>query len=349
MLHEFINNHEGIAYCLIRPDQKIGSTNRLQSLLEYYFNKDYKYLFTDRIVVIDGDITKKDFFSKCYDLPIDTIINAAANVKHFSQSDDIEKTNICGAKNLLEFNRSRNSNFIQISTMSVGGAYKTSRFSNTLLDENTFFFGQDLSNKYCYSKFMAERLCFEEAFKGKNIKVMRVGNLMGRESDGGFQINFNTNMFLNLIRSFCLIGQVPYNTAFNNISMDSVDATAKSILLLAKTPRENILLHPFNNHKIVIADILKVLSEFGININYVETNDFNVIFKKILSNPTNVPYLNSLLQLDSIDNIGFENNLINNDLTISILLRLGYQFSIIDDDYIRKCVDYLYKLGFFDL
>jgi thioester reductase-like protein len=348
LLHEFIKNHDGIAYCLIRPDQKVGSTNRLQSLLEYHFHDNYKDLFTDRIVVIDGDLTKKDFFSKCSDLSIDTIINAAANVKHFSQSDDIEKVNICGVENLLEFSRNKNINFIQISTTSIGGdAYKTSRFNNTLLDENTFFFGQDLSNKYCYSKFMAERLCFEEALKGENIKIMRVGNLMGRESDGGFQINFDTNAFLNLVRSFCLIGQVPYNIMVNKIFMDSIDATAKSILLLATTPKENILLHPFNNHQVMVLDIFKVISEFGINVKSVESNDFNVGLKKVLSNHKNILYLNSLLQLDSADNMGFDN--INNDLTISILLRLNYQFSIIDDDYLRKCIDHLCKIGFFDL
>ncbi|MBQ6297883.1 MAG: SDR family oxidoreductase [Selenomonadaceae bacterium] len=53
-----------------------------------------------------------------------------------------------------------------------------------------------MSNKYVYSKFQAEELVLTAIGQGKlDGKIIRVGNLMRRISDGEFQINFSNNAY----------------------------------------------------------------------------------------------------------------------------------------------------------
>ena len=47
----------------------------------------------DRITVIDADITDESLSESLKDIHVDTIINCAACVKHFSDSDILERIN----------------------------------------------------------------------------------------------------------------------------------------------------------------------------------------------------------------------------------------------------------------
>ena len=66
---------------------------------------------------------------------------------------------------------------------------------NNYFGKKMLFVGQDIkSNQYVHSKLMAAHVIFEEIIKtGLNSKVLLVGNLSPRASDGKFQINFRTN------------------------------------------------------------------------------------------------------------------------------------------------------------
>ena len=72
---------------------------------------------------------------------------------------------------------------------------------NNYFDQKMLFVGQDIkSNQYVHSKFMAERVIYEEIIKtGLNAKVLRVGTLAPRTSDGKFQINLRTNNIMHNI------------------------------------------------------------------------------------------------------------------------------------------------------
>jgi thioester reductase-like protein len=63
---------------------------------------------------------------------------------------------------------------LQISTASVGGAsINGNPPSDTRLTEKMLYFGQDVSNKYVHSKFIAERLVLEAVAKGEFAEALR--------------------------------------------------------------------------------------------------------------------------------------------------------------------------------
>ena len=74
---------------------------RLNSIFFYYFEESIVEKFSDRVVILSGDVTDKDSFEKFKQYHIDTVINCAANVKHFSKGTDIEDVNLYGTLKVI--------------------------------------------------------------------------------------------------------------------------------------------------------------------------------------------------------------------------------------------------------
>ena len=61
--------------------------------------------------------------------------------------------------------------------------------------------GQDISNKYVNTKFNAEEVILTNVTTNNlKAKIVRVGNLMSRYSDGEFQINSLENAFMKQLK-----------------------------------------------------------------------------------------------------------------------------------------------------
>lgn len=99
-------------------------------------------------------------------------------------------------ENLIEFCKNNGRRLIQISTVSVAGEGSDGNPPmSRVFCENDLYIGQNITNEYIRTKFLAERAVLEAVSNGLDGKVIRVGNLMSRNSDGEFQINFITNGF----------------------------------------------------------------------------------------------------------------------------------------------------------
>ena len=86
---------------------RVSAGNRLKTLLTYYFDDNYEGLWGSRIIVVDGYICDRGLYEKLDAYPIDTYIDCAANVKHFSEGTDIEDINIGGAVNAIAFSQKK--------------------------------------------------------------------------------------------------------------------------------------------------------------------------------------------------------------------------------------------------
>lgn len=159
ILYEFIRNEEGKIYCMLRKGDYDSCEERLIDLMNYYFDEDLTGLIGSRIILSEGDVTEIDDFKKLEAEPIDTIINSAAIVKHYTADDYIFKVNVDGVINGLKFAQTRNNiRYIQTSTISVLSSYSLNeeKYSNPEYDERTLYYEQSMENKYICSKFLAE-------------------------------------------------------------------------------------------------------------------------------------------------------------------------------------------------
>lgn len=349
ILYELLHKYTGKVYCLIRDKNNNSAKDRLNSIYYYYFEESLKEKYSDRVFVADGDVTNRACFDLLLEKGIDTVINCAANVKHFSKGTDIEDVNLYGTLNVLDFCKAANARLIQVSTMSIGGMFVGEKGAVDKLKENQLYFGQYEGSKYTLSKFLAERAILEEAAKGFNAKIMRVGTLAARNSDGEYQINFTTNTFMGRLKSTLLIGKYPYEAMETPFELSPVDFVAKAILLLAQTPKECTVFHPFNNHTLIMGDLYTEMNKIGLHSDAAEQDEYMAALDKAEQDLEKSKVLSSMIAYQNMAH-GQKTFPVakSNAYTMQVLYRMGFMWPVTSFDYMKRFINALRGLGFFD-
>ncbi len=351
LLHEFLTSGTGKVYCLLRSKGEISAETRLKISLFYYFENSFEELFGERIFIVEGDVTRPETLAQIDGAHISTVINCAANVKHFSEGNDIEAVNVGGVGNLIAFCLDKGARLVHVSTMSVGGLTTAGGPEPVrALNERMFYFGQILDNKYIRSKFLAERLILENIRdKGLNAKIMRVGNLSARHSDGEFQINFSTNSFMGRLKSYRMLGKCPYGQLDTPLEFSPIDETAKAILSLCLSPKACCVFHPYNHHFILLGDIFTEMSNAGFGVQAVEEPEFTQAMTEAEADPVKARTLSSIIAYRNMAHgLAVVPTPKNNTHTMQILYRQGYHWPATSWDYVARFLQSLQGLGFFD-
>ncbi len=346
ILKELIDTEDGKIICLVRHSRHLSAINRLKNILMYYFNDTFDKEFDTRITVLDTDITDDDLQSVIKDISFDTLINCAACVKHYASDDIIERINVHGVENLIKCTKEKNAKMIQISTVSIAGVHTEETYKKQLkLYENSLFVADDMDNKYCISKYKAELKIFDAIKDGMNGKIIRVGNLMGRYSDGEFQINFNTNAFLHALRGFATIGKCPISHATDPMSFSPVDLTAKAVVTLAGTNDIFTVFHADNRFGFDEMQLIEACNLCGIKITPVDDREYYDDYYRLLGDSSINKRLSGLMTNDRPDLHAVDSD---NMFTANILYRLGFSWPFIDTPYLKRAIGSLSELGFFD-
>ena len=351
VLRELLENETGDIHCFIRANKVLSGEERLKSLLFYYFSNEYEEQFNNRLHVIEGDITNIEDFENLASEKIDTIINCAANVKHFSSGTDIEDINLGGVINGLKFAKMKHAKYVQVSTYSIAGeSIDNYPPVDVKFSEHDLFIGQAVDNQYLSSKFLAERAVLEAAVEDDlDVKIMRVGNLMARSSDSEFQINFESNGFINRLKAFVTIGKMPYSMLMNNVEFSPIDTTAKAIINLSKTPKECTVFHPYDHHSVCFGDIIEIIKPLGLNIEPVEEDDYETALDEALADKSKQEGVSGLITSIGSGKVKKIWMPVDNTYTIQTLYRLGIKWPFISEEYIYNFVKFLEDLDFFSI
>ena len=358
ILYDLIHSEAPHIYCLVRGKSVEKAESRLRTLLYYYFANSFKELFGTRLHIILGDVTEDlqlavlNSQQPNSEAPkINTVFNCAAVVKHFSEGTEIEDVNIGGARRCVEFCIQTGARLIHISTASTRGLWVENGLSKSdVFTEQRLYMGQYLGNKYIYSKFMAERLILDAiALHGLNAKIMRVGNLAARSTDGEFQANFSTNSFMGRIKVYNMLGCCPYGMRNKRVEFSPINEVAHAIILLATTPEACTVFHPYNIHNQFLGDVLTGLSSVGEGIRFVEQEEFATIMERAKDDPQKARQLSSLLAYQDMAH-GQKTHDVerDNDYTTQVLYRLGFAWSPTSWDYVERMLTAIGGFGFFD-
>lgn len=347
ILHQLISSDAETIYCLVRGKDEESAAQRLKTLLFYYFENTYENLFDNRLRIVVGDVTEPI----PTDLKVDTVINCAAIVKHFSEGTEIEDVNIGGAENCINYCLATGAKLVQVSTASTRGlSVNGVPAPNDIFTEQKLYMGQFLGNKYIYSKFIAERMVLEAAAtKGLGAKIMRVGNLSARSTDGEFQANFQTNSFLGRLKVYNMLGYCPFEARDSQVEFSPINEVAGAIILLAQTPKECVVFHPYNNHNVLLGDVLTELREIGEGVKFVEVARFSEALNEAKEDPQKAKVLSSLLAYQNMTNGQKSADVLrSNHYTMQVLYRLGYSWSPTSWDYVDRFFTAIASLGYFD-
>ena len=353
VLRQLIDSDARTITCLVRGKSVEDAEHRLKRLLFYYFDNRFDELFGKRLFVVTGDVTS-DLSEALSTLHIthSTLFNCAANVKHFSKTDDIEQVNVGGAQRCVEFCVKTGAKLIHISTTSVGEIWLDKGDGKVVpqLNERVLYFGQFLDNRYMHSKFLAERLILDAvAHHGLNAKIMRVGNLAARSYDGEFQVNFQSNSYMGRLKVFSMLGCCPFEEYDAPAEFSPVDETAKAVVLLATTPKECTVFQPFNNHTELLGDILLLFEKIGKPIQFVEPMQFQQAILVASQDPAKANAMSALLAYQDMTH-GQKAVMIERDnrYTCAVLHRLGFHWNDTSHEYIERMLTAINGFGFFD-
>ena len=254
------------------------------------------------------------------------MINCAACVKHFANDDILDRVNVTGVKNLMALCEKTKRRLIQISTVSVAGENVDHALSDHLaMDETMLYFGQDLSNQYVRSKFEAERAMLTAMAKGDlDGKIIRVGNLMSRASDGEFQANAVTSGFMRNLLGYVTIGAYPVSQMARPVEFSPIETVAEAVVRLSGTHKSYTVFHAVNGHWIEMGDLVAAMNDAGLPVEVV------------------ISYLSS--DTDSVRSYVPEDH----SYTKNVLYRLGFRWPLTDERYLSGAIESLKTLGFFD-
>ena len=356
ILRELIDSDAENIYCLVRGKTLEKAESRLRTLLFYYFANSFKELFGTRLHVILGDVTEDLCAVVSNAVSINTVFNCAAIVKHFSEGTEIEDVNIGGAQRCVDFCVKHGATLVHVSTASTRGLWvgdsveALSGKLPTVFTEQRLYMGQYLGNKYIYSKFMAERLILDAVAKhGLTAKIMRVGNLAARSTDGEFQANFSTNSFMGRIRIYNMLGCCPYEMCNTGVEFSPINEVSRAIVLLATTPKECTVFHPYNIHAQFLGDVLSGLTSVGQSIRFVEQEDFHKAMDEAGQDPQKAKQMAALLAYKDVAH-GQKTSDVkrDNNYTTQVLYRLDFRWSPTSWDYVERMLTAIGGFGFFE-
>lgn len=333
-------------WCLVRPNERLMAIQRLRSALFYYSENDYSGFFGNRLFVVQGDISGEQVFQNAFDGKIDTVINCAADVSHFAHDDKLDRVNTDGVRNLLNICRAHSAAFVQISTVSVGGVYPAGGKPLTLT-ERDLYIGQEIRNQYIRSKFMAEYESLRTAVDEKiPVKILRVGNLQGRISDGEFQINSRTNAFTRKITSYVKIGAVPVSLYQSGVNFSPVDEVSKMIVALAGTDAKTAIYHVFPPMEVPYSALFSALKRLGRPVSVVSEEEFEERMALLMKTKEGKALAEGILLEQQ--NMGYRDTTVAQQLTSSVLLSLGKSWGSITGKYLDQYFAALESLQMFD-
>jgi len=356
LLKDLITTTDAVVYCLIRGSSKTEAEARLAKVLDFYFPGELADEITQRILVLNGDITQPNWGMKEGEIKelnnkIDTVIHSAAKVRHYGGYEEFERVNVNGTKNVMDFCMQGGQRLHYISTTSVSGYYLVYQdLGDTVFTENDFYIGQHYyENVYVRSKFEAENMLLLNMSQGLNATIYRIGVLAGRYSDGKFQANINDNALYNRLRSIIQLGFVQKEFQDLKLELSPVDCCSRAIILLAQIEESNHkIFHIFNHNYMDLAFLIEAAYQCGYSIEILRGEEYQAKIKEIHNDIHRRELLMGIINDFNINRfIGLQNSpRIDSSLTREYLRQLQFEWPIIDYEYIKKLVHYMESIGF---
>lgn len=352
ILADYLDNDNGIAYCLVRGKDKENSTKRLYNLLNFYFGD--KYANNECIEVVCADLQKDKFGLSDIEYSalakkVDTVINCAASVKHYGTYPYFYEVNVDTVKQLVSFCKSATAKLIHISTLSVSGnGFDTDYYDEKTFSETDFYISQPLDNVYARSKFEAEKVILEAMTEGLQANIMRMGNLTNRNSDGMFQMNYESNAFLKRIKALSELGAYPHSISAYDVEFTPIDEAANAVMSVVRHfDNEKTVFHINNPKAIKLHKMFESFKALGIEVNGIDDFTFAEMLKELSKQKEKAHIYEAFINdFNEVSQINYDSNIrIENDFTVQYLKQLGFEWSDIDIDYLRKYVEYFKIMG----
>ena len=260
LVNELVSQEQHVI-CLLRD----GNRERLEECLSWYFGQGTLLRAKKFLSVVKGDISlphlgMEEAVYTDLAAQIGEIYHSAADVRHYvSEADTYLSVNFGGTSNMLELAKAAQASFYYMSTCSVSGDHLRNSADAAVFTENDYDIGQIWEeNIYVKSKFLSEGQVLKAAESGLNVKIFRLGRLVGRASDGVFQRNPESNVFYLILNAFKQLGMIPTKSAEEKVDLMPIDICARQVLALKDG--DNRIYHIMHANPPTLADVMRAVA-----------------------------------------------------------------------------------------
>lgn len=225
----------------------------------------------------------------------------------------------------------------------------TSKVRSIHFYESDLYIGQPLDNVYARSKFEAEKAVLDAMQEGLQANIMRMGNLTNRLSDGVFQRNYESNAFLQRIRAVLELGVAPDYLLDLYAEFTPIDEAASAVMTIARHFSTKQTVFHINSIKVVYMDkLVEYFNELGYDLQVVSGQKFTDTLRATAKKGGMEYVFETFINdMDENDQLNYDSNIrIENDFTVEYLKMLGFEWTDIGLDYLKKYVGYFRKINF---
>ncbi len=348
LLGELLDRTGAEIVCTVRAETQARARTRLQEAYAFAFPE--RDLDDSRVRAVPADIGVDGLGLGDDDrrlvLEADTILHAAADVRHFGTYAHFDNVNVKGTARLLELaHQGQCHRFHYISTLSVIGE-SVPGMAQVFFTEMDYDRGQRLANVYARSKFTAEGLVRAAMEEGLAATIYRVGNLTAAYETGRFQRSIDTNAFYALLRAMVATGVVPDGeNGASRMDLTPVDACRRAVvelMLLPETAQRT--LHVFHPHLVSLEQLAEAFRQHGYAIQNLTAEEFLEAASRI-DGPAGEA-LDRVLPYLAGD--GGPRSRVINDCCLAgqFLEALGFEWPRLDQHYFARLIDYGAAVGF---
>lgn len=351
ILYKLMTETRSDVICIVRGKDNSSAEKRLYDNLTYYFSNDFADQFAGRIKVLCGDICEENFALSEASVTylsnhVKLLIHAAALVKYFGTEEEFNQINVSGTQNALNLAKMLNARYAHISTVGISGSYLTkSEVKGTIINEKSFYVGQNFTdNLYVKTKFEAENLVLHEMNQGMDATICRMGNLIGRWSDGHFQININENAFYNILRSVIGLGCISDSMLDVDVELTPVDLAAEAVVRIIGTEESSQrVFHIANPHEPKFSVLVSYLSKMGIHIDSMSDPAFYESLQKMTQDETKSDLVNGIM-IDMDDTKKLDYNIdvsVDTRITQAYLKMCNFEWAVPTFEYLLKIIQHI--------
>lgn len=353
LLKQLLESTSARLTLVVRGREQADAEQRLLRQIDHYHTLEWFDAYRDRVEVLQGDVSQERLgleASSYAELTerVDCIINSAGNVKHYGPYDDFYGPNVESVIRVLEFAKAgRQKDINHISTIGLAsGTVPGELFTYfTEYDRNV---GQVLDSFYHMTKMEAEELLEAARAEGLRVNLFRMGNLVFESHSGKFQSNIVDNAFYAMFRSALRLGIVPEQVRYM-VDFTFIDYASKAVVnLFNRSALRDELYHIVNPDYQDASRLTDLMAPY-FDLKRVSLNDYLDALVERYGNAEDSESIQNILIYIGIFNPAptLTTFRILGNKTNYLLERMGFEWPTLQEEHIRKMVEYNRSVGFY--
>lgn len=359
VLRELIEKTDTKVFCLVRADMLDDTVKRAKEIWDFYFDRPLDEYLGRKLFFYKGDLTQprlgmdETSYNDLTDR-IDSVVHCAADVRHYGRYENFKRTNVEGTRRVLDFCfHGSEKKMHYVSTIAImGHPTESINFKESDLD-----IGQNLDQHvYSKSKFEAEKLVYRARHEGLKASIYRIGNLVGRLTDGFFQKNIETNYLYNHIKAIIMLKKFPSSLNEVTFEMAPIDICSRSLVnLVLLKDAVGYNYHLLNPNNLTFKNLFQYINDYGYFIETVDLETFsNQIYAEIRSesfrNEIEISRIFYLLRGHDGNREGVDHSdvrvTIDSTFTVEVLKKAGFNWCELDYSFISKMLEHCINVGY---